>query len=283
MFVGAGDSYAAALAGFYASKGHCIALDPYSLASDPGVAEGVEVYFISSSGRTVSNVAAAKKVRNFARRTTVVTADDASPLAGLADEVVRLPMRYLPRRCGMLSFSLSLQAVLQIAGVIGRCDFARAFKSAEKDRGSIRVGGGTTYFLGNSLAYPAALFAAAKTYELLGKRAHAELLEEFSHLELFSLTKPDVVNVFSCFDRSGVSGKLTDALAKQGYESHRVPSRGGSEIDMLFHSVFTIQLSILGQAVEAGFTEPRFLSGGGRLRVSDAMIYRAPSAPGRRG
>jgi hypothetical protein len=273
IFVGAGDSYAASLAGFYASKGRCFALDPYSLASAPGLAKGMEVFFISVSGRTASNVAAAKKVKRVAKRTTAITADRGSELANLADEVIALPMAYAPRTPGMLSFSVSLLAVLGISNGPGRCDFWKMWDWAQKDSEEVSWGRNTTYFLGNSLGYPAAIYAAAKTYELLGEKAHPELLEEFSHLELFSLRKSDVVNVFSCFDPLGASHKLSKALAEQRYESHVVPVRGSSDFERLFHAVFVSQLSVVGRAKEAGLSDPKFLSARGRLRISDCMIY----------
>lgn len=273
VFVGAGDSYAAALVGFYASKGMCIALDPYSLASSPEIARGLDVSLISVSGRTASNLMAARRVRRVAKSITAVTADEGSPLARAADEVVRLPMTYSPRTSGMLSFSLSSLAVLKILGVEGHCDFGKALKDAKGNRGRLQWGKGTTYFLGNSLAYPAALYAAAKTYELLGSRAHAELLEEFSHLELFSLARTDAVNVFSCFDPSGLAGKLKGALTAGGYEARTVPGRGATDVERLFHCVFVVQLSVLDRALKSGLSKPVFLAGGERLGVSDAMIY----------
>lgn len=273
IFVGAGDSYAAALAAFYASGGRCIALDPGTLASAPEIAEGLEVFFISVSGRTVSNVKAARKVRRLAKRTTTLTAAVESKLAALTDRVVRLPMAYTPRTPGLLSFSLSLVAALQIVRGPAPCDYRRALRNAKNEGLKISRGKGTTYFLGNALAYPVAVYAAAKVYELIGARAHAELLEEFSHLELFSLGKSDVVNAFSCFDPLGMSGRLGKALKGNGFESHVLPSLGSSGIENLFHSVFAVQLSVLDQAMEAGLSKPKFLSVGGRLRTSDSMIY----------
>jgi len=273
IFVGAGDSYAAALVAFYASKGDCVALDPYTLASYPEAATGLEVFLISVSGRTASNIVAARRVRGIARGTTVITADNTSRLARLADRVVSLPMTYSPRTSGMLSFSLSLLAVLRAAGSLGPCDFRRVLAISRRSMLTTRPGKGTTYFLGNSLAYPVALYAAAKTYELLGTKAHAELLEEFSHMELFSLTKDDAVNAFSCFDPSHKAGKLARALRARGYESNVVPSVEGTDIERLFHSVFVVQLSMFDQAKKAGLSAPRFLADGGRLGVSDEMIY----------
>jgi hypothetical protein len=273
IFAGAGDSYAAALAGFYASGGRCMALDPYFLASAPELADGADVYFISVSGRTSSNAQAAKKVRSRAKRISVLTAVADSRLAGLADRVVELPISYKPRTPGILSFSLSLLAVLRIAGAGGHCDFSGALRAAEKRRFVFSEGRGTTYFLSNSMAQPAALYAAAKTYEILGAKAQAEFLEEFSHLELFSLDKSDAVNSFACFDPSGLARKLGGALAEQGYECNVVRSWGKSPVDQLFHAVFVAQLSVLQTAKEKGLTEPRFLSARRALDASDAMIY----------
>ena len=273
MLVGAGDSYSAAVAGFYASGGACIAVDPYHLASSPDIARGADVFLISVSGRTASNLEAARKVRHLARRTVAITSDGRSRLAGLVDEVVRLPIKCLPRTPGLLSYSLSLLAVLSIVGRREKCDFEGAFRAARKDSGNIRWGGGTTYFLGNSLAYPVAMYAAAKTYEFLGAKAHPQLLEEFSHLELFSLGPSDLVNIFSAFDPSGASGRLAKALADQGYESHLVPDAGRSETERLFHAVFASQLSVLRRASELRLSEPSFLTAAGRLAVSDSMIY----------
>jgi glucosamine 6-phosphate synthetase-like amidotransferase/phosphosugar isomerase protein len=273
IFVGAGDSYSAAMAGFYASNGSCIAIDPYHLASTPLIAKGADVFLVSVSGRTASNLAAARKVRSLARRTIAITSDEGSRLAGLVDEVVRLPMRCLPRTPGLLSYSLSLLAVLNIVGPKENCDFEGTFRAARKDEGNIRWGEGTTYFLGNSLAYPVAMYAAAKTYEFLGARAHAELLEEFSHLELFSLEQSDVVNVYSAFDPLEASGRLAEALAREGYQSHAVPNRAGSATEQLFHAVFTSQLSTLRRASELKLSKPNFLTVAGRLAVSDSIIY----------
>lgn len=273
IFVGAGDSYAAALAGFYASKGSCMAFDPYTLASVPEITKGREVFFISVSGRTSSNVFAARRVRKLAKKTTALTAVPYSKLAALTDQTVKLPMTYVPKTPGMISFSLSLLAVLKMAKMDTSCDFEKTFANAHSDRGKFSFGGGTTYFLGNSLAYSVALYAAAKIYEFLGAKAHAELLEEFSHLELFSLKKSDSTILFGCFDPAGMSRKLGRSLAAHGFRSSQIPARGKSDLERIFHSVFASQLAILNRAEAAGFTEPRFLIAGDKLDISDAMIY----------
>jgi hypothetical protein len=153
------------------------------------------------------------------------------------------------------------------------CDFPSAFARAELDSRRIVFAKGTTYFLGNSLAYPAAAYGAAKTYELLGTKSHAELLEEFSHLQLFSLQKSDVVNVFGAFDPASLGKKLTKALKEGGYSASLIHGWGSNYAERLFHTVFTIQLSVLRESRKRGLTEPKFLSSRGKLVTSDEMIY----------
>lgn len=272
IFVGAGDSYAAALAGFYASGANCIAFDPYALASRPAVAKGRDVFFISVSGSTSANVKAAKEVKDIAHRTTAITAVPDSPLGTTAERTLVLPMTYVPRTPGMLSFCLSLLAVLMVVDLDCAGDFEACYSHAKRSH-EVAFGSGVTYFLGNSFAHPVALYASAKTYEVAGSRAQAEQLEEFSHMQLFSLARPDVVNVFSCFDPAAMAGKLTKALRKSGYRARLVPSWGSTAVEQLFHAVFIVQHSVLREARASGLKEPRFLDAGRRLRVSDSMIY----------
>lgn len=273
IFVGAGDSYAAALAGFYASGGNHIALDPYTLASSPALAKGAEVYFISASGRTASSVAAAGRVRGVAKRTTSVTAVVQSKLAQATDSVIRLPMSYEPRTPGLLSFGLSLLAVIKLAGRSVGCDFYRVLRASESESHSISFARETTYFLGNSLAHPVAVYAAAKTREILGSKAHAEMLEEFGHMELLSLAKRDSVNALASFDPKNLAERLARILREQGYDSHVVGVRGKTAVESLFGVVFALQLAVVKEAKRRGLKRASFLDIGGRLGASDALIY----------
>lgn len=137
---------------------------------------------------------AAERVRNIAKRTTALTADDTSPLATSTERTVKLPLTVLPRSPGLLSFSLSLLATLMIAtGEASSIDPGRVFKAAVNDSEKIHFERETTYFLGNCAGYAAAIYSAAKVYEVLGSKSDAEMLEEFSHMELFSLSKTDSV------------------------------------------------------------------------------------------
>jgi glutamine---fructose-6-phosphate transaminase (isomerizing) len=273
ILVGAGDSYAVALAGCYTSMWKCAAFDPYHLASFPEAAEGKEVVFISASGRTSSNILAARRVKRLASSTTSITSDEASALAKATDRVVKLPMAPEPRMPGAMSSTLSLLAVLKMTSAAGPCDFRAAFAEAGRDSHRVASGRGTTYFLGNSVAHAVSVYSAAKVYELLGRRAQAQALEEFSHLQLFSLRRDDAVNVYSCFDPLGKGEKLRKELEGQGYTASRIPARGRSEVEQIFHAVFVAQLSALRRAKALGLTEPTFLHDKARLGISDSMIY----------
>ena len=90
-----------------------------------------------------------------------------------------------------------------------------------------------------------ALYAAAKTYEFFGSRAQAEQLEQFSHMELFSLRKEDSVSVFSSSDRMAMGKKLVAALCANGYSASLVGPRGRNNLERLFYEVFLTQLSVV--------------------------------------
>src|SRR2546426_8718350 len=81
IFVGAGDSYAAALATFYLSGGEDLAFDPDAIFTIPSAAASRDVFFISVSRRTSSNISAAPKLRGGAGKRDWVTANQDSPPA----------------------------------------------------------------------------------------------------------------------------------------------------------------------------------------------------------
>jgi len=134
ILVGAGDSYAAALAAFYMTGGKFPAFDPYYLATFPDAASGREVVIVSASGRTSSNRLAAERVKGIASRTTALTGDGKSRLASVTDRTVRIPLTLEPRMPGALSFSLTLLALLKMTGTWGSCDFKRSTTELDETR-----------------------------------------------------------------------------------------------------------------------------------------------------
>jgi len=165
-------------------------------------------------------------------------------------------------------------AVLKMIGMNVTCDFRRAQKQARDSHDAVIISKRATYFLGNAAAHSAALYSAAKVYELLGQRALFETLEEFSHLELFSLGKLDAVNIYGCFDPLGKGGKLQKALDRQGYASSLIEAKGANDTERLFHAIFVAQFSVLEKANDINLSEPNFIRDKARLEISDSMIYR---------
>lgn len=273
VFVGAGDSYAGALIVSYMSSGKFLAGDPYVILTSPDLAKGRDVFFISVSGRTKSNVAAAKSLRGFARR-IALTSNTMSPLAAECDEVISLPYATRARAVGTLSFTLSVLAMMKLAFGKLECNFQDAFREGRRLSNQFLISErGTTYFLGNQAAHGVAVYAAAKVYEFLGKKSHAELLEEFSHMELFSLSHTDVVNVLAAFDPARVGMRLRSALKERKYDSSLLGSKGSNPISQVFSLVFAIQLGVLSRAKLKGLRKPYFSGAREKLDVSDAMIY----------
>ena len=272
VFVGAGDSYAAALCAFFMSPRRVQAFDPYSLSQSLDWARGRTVYIVSASGATKTNVELAKALKGVARRIVAVTCNPSSPLAREADEVVAMPFKPLPKSPGIFSFTLSLLTILRLSGAHAACDFARAASSAKLLAKKVSISRrGTTYIVANNEAYAASVYGAAKIYELLGRRAQAALTEEFSHMQLFSLAASDAVNIAtSSNEPKGM--RLREALEDNGF-SCSLLELPGPRIERLFTLVFTLQLAAIEDAAARGLVHPYFLSARRKLRVSDRMIY----------
>jgi fructoselysine-6-P-deglycase FrlB-like protein len=272
VFVGAGDSYAAALCAFFMSPRRVQAFDPYSLSRSPHWARGRTVYIISVSGATRSNVELAASLRSLAGRVVAVTSYPSSPLAEEADDVVEMPFRPLPKSPGIATFTLSLLIALKLSCGKVRCDFRRAASTARPLARSVAIArGGVTHLVGNNEAYAASVYGAAKIYELLGGRAQASLLEEFSHMQLFSLAPSDRVNVAGP-STEALARRLRDALRENGVGCSLV-GLSGPRVERLFAFVFSLQLAAVEEAAARGLRNPYFLSARKKLRISDRMIY----------
>jgi len=273
MFVGAGDSYAASLCASFLAGPSVPAFDPYSLTESISWARGRSVFIISSSGETKSNIEVARALKGVAKSTVAITCNPKSRLAAVVDEVVELPFRPRGKSPGVASFTLSVAAALKVCGLDSDCDFEEIFSRATAEAKRFRVAGrrGVTHFTGNNEAFAASIYGVAKIYELLGGRAQASLLEEFSHMALFSLSKADTINVV---DSPGAAKGtlLHEKLVREGYQSS-LTRLEGSKAESLFMLVFALQIAALAAARQKGLKAPYFLGAKKQLRISDEMIY----------
>lgn len=273
MLVGAGDSYAASLCAYFLAGPRVTALDPFSLAASLGWAKGRTVCIVSISGRTRSNIELARALKRTASRTVAITCNPGSDLARSVDAVVDLGYRPAAKSPGISTFTLSLAAVLSVCGMGLDLDFRRAFSNGSEMSRDVRIAGrsGLTHFAGNNADYAACVYGVAKVYELLGGRAQASLLEEFSHMPLFSLSSSDTVNVVSATEgRRGE--RLAVSLRREGYASSLIRPRGGPT-ERLYSLIFALQIAAAKEAKRRGLKAPHFLRARSQLRISDEMIY----------
>jgi len=273
IFVGAGDSYAASLCASFLAGPRVLALDPHSLTESVGWARGRPVYIVSVSGETRSNIELAHALKGVAKRTVAITCNPKSRLAAAVDGVVELPFKPRGKSPGVATFTLALSAVLKVCGFESDCDFEEVLSRAASVAKKIRIARmpNLTHFAGNNEAYAASVYGVAKIYEIPGGRAQASLLEEFSHMPLFSLSTSDCVNVIESPNcRKG--GQLQERLANGGYSSSLIRLEG-DVIERLYLLVFSMQMAAIDAARREGLKTPYFLSAKKKMRISDEMIY----------
>lgn len=273
IFVGAGDSYAASLCASFMAGPRVLALDPYSLTESIGWARRRPVYIVSVSGETRSNIELAGALKGVAKLTVAITGNPKSRLAAAVDSVVELRFRPRGKSPGVATFTLALCAVLKICGLESDCDFEEALSRATTLAKKIRLASGRslTHFAGNNAAYAASVYGVAKIYEILGGKAQASLLEEFSHMPLFSLSASDWVNVVE--SPNGRKGeRLQEMLTKGGYRSSLIRLEG-DPIERLYLLVFSLQIAAIDAARRRGLESPYFVGTRKKMRISDGMIY----------
>jgi fructoselysine-6-P-deglycase FrlB-like protein len=276
VFVGAGDSFAAAKATEYLSGFRARALDPYDLLLNPRIAEGKHLYIISVSGRTRTNIEAAKAARGIARRTTAITSDVRSILAETCDDLIKLNFRKtVAVTPGTVSFTTTLLACCsRVRELPPIPDLGQVFDSCVKWSDTVELPtGGTVFIVGTGLSYCMAIYGAAKIFEVLGWKSQYQATEQFSHMELFSLSESDFVLLIP---RSGADEKmaqLEDLLAGGGWN---VAEINPIESDEVVHSIVTamhLQALVWRTALRLGLEECSFKKKEKHLRISDAIIY----------
>lgn len=273
ILVGAGDSYAAALCASYLSPSDALVIDPYELIASPGLARRRTVVLLSVSGRTRSNVAAARSVKGIAGDRVCITSNEDSPLAKEADRTMLLPFDYRPRSPGMASFALSLTYTAKLLSVNLGLDFGRAYSEGKRvSRGLKFSKAGSTFFLGNRALYGVSIYAAAKLYEFFGAAAQYQRLEEFSHMELFSLKAGDAVNIYGGFDPLRMGRRLARSLESAGFQTSLASARH-TGVGSVFDAVFATQFAVLRWVQAAKIKRPYLLDAEKKLAISDAMIY----------
>lgn len=275
VFVGAGDSLAAALAAERLSDFRARAFDPRELLGALELVAGRHLYVISVSGRTRSNIALAAAAEQAAK-VTAITARSDSPLAQTADEVLELSFHKEEGLTpGTVAFTASLLAACsRVAPLPPLGGIERAITSAEKDFEGLRVRRGAThFFLGSGLGYPLALYGAAKIHEIAGEPAQYQWTEQFGHMELFSARPGDPVVLLALQDEREEAEMIVEELHNRHLFPIPLISETVDPIPAMLTIAVTLQIYALSVAQQLGLRAPAFLLDPDRLKTSDALIY----------
>jgi glucosamine--fructose-6-phosphate aminotransferase (isomerizing) len=284
LFIGAGDSYAAALVAHYASNYKAVCSDPVEIAYNHEIISKNRlrrVYIISVSGNTQSNILAAKVLRKNDVPTTAITAKSDSELARNCDVVI--PLNYESTgisTSGTISFMCSMLCCLSLARKIEAINqMARIYRQSSKEVRNLihkyqrKVS--SYIFLADGILFPIALYGTLKVNEVFGLRSFAYTTEQFYHSPLFSLKESDMIMILANKKYNlRRSEELNIRLTKLGLPSACIIYFDGVSItELLLKSMLLTQLFIVKKAQEKGMVDCFFLRDRGLLKLSSDFIY----------
>lgn len=267
IFCGTGDSFASAQLAEIFSNFKARAYDPLDLLKNRQLFDGRDIYLISISGNTQSNIDLAK----LAKRTVAITADGQSRLGRACRDRILLnfPSAGI-QTAGSISFLASALTCISLVSTYGISDIPRIYQDAVKSAKGIALGN-KTYILGNMHTMPVAMFCAAKLNEVLGIDAHYERIEQFSHMSLFSAKKGDSVILFE--PKNTHNQRLLNNLKRYGIRTIRLePKRLKLQEQILFF-IFASELIALYAAKKKRKKDCFFIEENELRNVSSSMIY----------
>ncbi len=267
IFCGSGDSFVSALLAEVYSNLKSHAADPLDLLKNQKITKKHNIFLISISGNTISNI----KVAKLAKKSTAITSNPQSKLAKSCSSIIHLKF---PNSDVFTGGSLSfLQSALTCISLVsnfavpdGIKIFQKAIREAQRIKCSKKI-----FILGNFHTFPIAMYAAAKFYELLGFDAHYEKIEQFSHMELFSVTRGDTVIIFE--EKNHHNLQLVKNLKKLGLDVFCPTLGSGNKISQFLFYTFLAQLIPLFEAKRKKQKDCHFIISKNLRNVSDKMIY----------
>jgi len=275
IFTGSGDSFASSLFAHYLSGMQAFAADPFELQLYRRVTKNKTLFITSVSGKTITNVQLAKRVRGLAKKRVAITANPRSPLAKECDDLIQL--RYGGSgilTSGTASFSASLLAVASLIRQLPKLDSLLAMerRSAEWAR-RLRVHPrGSFLFVGSGIGYSLAMYAAFKIHEMLGLPAQYQHTEQLGHSQLFSLEKTNNL-LFLAPSSDKKTSEMFRVLSKNGFHAYLL--KGGTRDPILatLQVMFRIQHLALNLGRKMGLQECTFVTDKKRLALSSRLIY----------
>jgi fructoselysine-6-P-deglycase FrlB-like protein len=266
IFCGSGDSLAAALLAEAFSNYQVKAVDPLDLLKNKSLIKNNDIYLISISGNTISNIKVAKNSSTIA-----ITHNDKSKLAKVSSNSILLNYPnsgvFTSGSIGFLSSALtaiSLVSKIKIKGIL------ELYKKALFESKKIKLGR-KIYILGNMHTFPLAMYGAAKFYEILGYDVHYERIEQFLHMGLFSGKRGDTIIIFE--EKNPHNLRITKNLKKLGLNVYQPNSGTRNKISQVIFFTFFSQLTPLFHAKKNHQKECYFVTAKKLRNASSNMIY----------
>lgn len=282
LVVGSGDSYTCALLMEYLSDHRMLAYHPSVILNCPRVLSDHEIFFISASGRTRSNIEAAKMARKIGVKTTAVTARSNSPLEEVCDKTFNLDYLNDPRssNSSILEYTATVIFCMALIGIdINLNILGQVMKDACEQVDQYDIALPTMFksilFLGDGTSYPLANYGALKMNELFGFKSFGYLLDDYYHAPIFSLKKLDRVFVL---DHGKVKNSMAANFHKKLKETHALtyffqPRLEISPFENILFSIFVIQNIGLTIAKKLKIDKPYYMSKKRLLKLSSGLIY----------
>ncbi len=267
FFCGTGDSFVSAQIAEVFSDFRARSFDPLDILKNKKLLKGVNLYLISISGNTISNI----KLAKIAKNATAITANPHNKLAKVCKKSIILKYPHSGiLTSGTISFLSSALTCISLVSRFQITDFKKIFRSAQMATKKIQLEG-KIYILGNLYTMPIAMFCAAKFYEVLGLDAHYEKIEQFSHTSLFSAVKGDTVIIFE--EKNPHNYKLQSHLKKCGLNVVQIQPDTKNLQEYVLFFVFVSEFIALYHAKKRKLGDCYFVQAKNLRKASSSMIY----------
>ncbi len=267
IFCGTGDSFASAQLAEVFSQFRARAHDPLDLIKNRRMLQEHDLYLVSISGNTGSNI----RLGKLAKRTVAITANGASKLARACKKVILLKFDSTGiLTAGSISFLASALACLSLVSRYKIRNISGIYRAAKCAARKISLGS-KIYVLGNLQTMPIAMFCAAKLYETVGADAHYERIEQFLHMGLFSARKGDTVILFDA--KNPYNEKLSKTLKNYGLVTKRPCAKTRNLQEQILFFIFVSELIALYAAKKKNKKDCFFIEEKRLRNASSSMIY----------
>jgi len=267
IFCGTGDSYASALLAEVFSRFRARAYDPLDFLKNRDLLHNHDLYLISISGNTISNI----KLGKLSKNSTAITANSNSRLAKACKNRISLEFPNTGiQTSGSISFLSSALACISLVSQFKISDVLKIFRHAKKAAKKISLHG-KVYILGNLHTMPLALFFTAKLHEVLGMDAQYERIEQFSHAGLFATKKGDTIIILE--EKNSHNEKLLTYLRKCNLDAIRIVPPKTNILGKTLFFIFVSELIALYTAKKKRKKECYFIEAKDLKNVSSSMIY----------